>query len=115
MDKALEEGRCEVAHGLGSRPGVGHGPNQPGALHERSYLRTPDSRAVLPRINDKNGIKAVGESWLEQAPAFRYHTPGPVPDHRIAILPDCHEDSPVGTGGGGKVMQTHALDGTAGT
>jgi hypothetical protein len=70
MDEALEEGRCELAHGLGSLTGAGLRPNQPGALHQRPYLRAPDSGAVLPRINDKDSVKPTGKTWLGQAPTF---------------------------------------------
>jgi hypothetical protein len=114
MDEALEEGRCKLAHGLGSLPGASLRPNKPGALHKRQNLRTSDLCRVLTWINNKDCIKAGSEAGLGQTPAFRDHSPGSVPGHRIAVLPDCHKYSTVDTGASGKVVQTHALDGKTG-
>lgn len=114
MDEALEKGRCDGTHGLGGLPDADQLPDQPGSLHECLNLGTPHCCRILPRINDKNGIKAADKTGFGQAPAFRYHTPGPVPGYRIAVLPDRHEDGPVNAGTGREVMQTHALDGTSG-
>jgi hypothetical protein len=113
-NEALEQGRCDGAHGLCSLPGAGCRPDQPGTLHERPNLGTTDCCRIFPGIDDKNGIKAAGKARLCQAPAFRHHTPGPVPGYRIAVLPDCHEDSPVDAGAGCTIVHTHTLDGTAG-
>ena len=114
MDEALQEGRCDGAHDLGSLPGAGHRPNQSGALHERLYLGASDGGAVLPGINDKNSIVTTDKSWLGKSPAFRHHQTGPVPGHCIAILPDCHEDSPDCRGACSTIVHTHTFDGAAG-
>ena len=114
MDEALEQGRCDGVHGSGNLPGVGQRPNQPGTLHERLYLGTAGPCRVLPWINDKDSVKASGKRRFCQAPAFRYHTPSPVPGHRVAVLPDRHEDSPGEAGAGGEVVKAQALDGAAG-
>jgi hypothetical protein len=113
MDKTLEQGRCDGAHGLDGLPGAGQRPDKSGPLNKCLYLGAADCRAVLPRINDKNGIETAGKRRFGQTPALRYHTPGPVPGHRIAVLPDRHEDGPGNTGSGTEVVQAHAFDGTA--
>ena len=110
MDKTLEQGRYGVAHGLRGLPDRGRRPEQAGTLHKRPHLGTADSRGIVPRINDKNGIETAGKRRFGQSPAFRHHTPGPVPGHRVAVLPDRHKDGPGGTGAGGKIVQAPALD-----
>lgn len=110
MDEALEQGRCKRAHGLGRLSGGDHRPKQTGTLHKRPHLGAPDSGRVFPWINDNNGIETTGDTGFSQAPAFGHHTPGPVPGHRVAVLPDRHEDGPGCTGTGGKIVQAHALD-----